>query len=131
MHAHRGATAVVPDIYSPAKVQDGWVLLATDLTAGERVQLITEGNVALRSVVEVCTDRFRVDAALPEQVFVYGREVRDFHNVDYDALTTLNLSATQALYRKLQRLEADNAALLARLEALEAVVQGQTPAPER
>jgi wobble nucleotide-excising tRNase len=39
---------------------------------------------------------------------VYGKEVSDFHTVDYEALTTLNISATQALLKKINDLEAKN-----------------------
>jgi hypothetical protein len=37
-----------------------------------------------------------------EKVFVYGEEVDDFRTVDYEGLTTLNISATQELSRQLQ-----------------------------
>jgi uncharacterized protein (UPF0335 family) len=47
------------------------------------------------------------------RVFVYGREVSDFHTVDYEALSTLNISATQELFRKIERLESENAVLKA------------------
>jgi hypothetical protein len=30
---------------------------------------------------------------------VYGREVNDFHAVDYESLSMLNVSATQELYK--------------------------------
>ena len=32
-----------------------------------------------------------------DKVFVYGEEVDDFRTVDYEGLTTLNISATQQL----------------------------------
>ncbi len=35
------------------------------------------------------------NAHLSKTVFVYGREVNDFHTVDYEALSMLNVSATQ------------------------------------
>ena len=35
-------------------------------------------------------------------MFVYGREVNDFQTVDYDALSMLNISATQELIRKVE-----------------------------
>jgi hypothetical protein len=34
-----------------------------------------------------------------DKVFVYGEEVDDFRTVDYEGLTTLNISATQELSR--------------------------------
>ena len=33
------------------------------------------------------------------QVFVYGKQVNDFHVLDYDAVSMLNVSATQELYK--------------------------------
>ena len=32
-------------------------------------------------------------------MFVYGREVDDFHAVDYESISMLNVSATQELYK--------------------------------
>ncbi len=37
------------------------------------------------------------DTSQPSTVFVYGRQVNDFHIVDYQALSMLNISASQAL----------------------------------
>ncbi len=42
----------------------------------------------------------------PFQVFVYGREVRRFRYVDYEAIAMLNVSATQELAKRLEKLEA-------------------------
>lgn len=47
----------------------------------------------------------------PERVFVYGKWVDDFHAVDYDAISMLNVSATQALADEVDALKAENAAL--------------------
>ena len=40
-----------------------------------------------------------------QQMFVYGREVDDFHVVDYDALSILHISATQELYKIIKKLQ--------------------------
>jgi hypothetical protein len=46
--------------------------------------------------------------AIPaEKVFVYGEEVNDFRTVDYEGLTTLNVSATQELDSEVQELKRD------------------------
>ena len=52
-------------------------------------------------------------------IFVYGKEVNDFHTVDYEALSTLNISATQALVKRLNDLEAQNATLKRKLDKVE------------
>jgi len=45
--------------------------------------------------------------------------VNDFRTVDYDAISMLNVSATQELSKKLEEKDAVIAALEARLSALE------------
>ncbi len=128
---------VVPDIYQPASVEDGWIALATDLEVGDRVRLITDDGASVHEVLEVRADRFRIAKSLEGRIFVYGREVDDFHNVDYEAISMLNVSATQALHRRIEQLqllqEEKNAEVAAlktvnetlgqRLERLEALVQ--------
>ena len=99
---------VVPDIYKKAQVKDGWVSLATNLEKGERVRLIGKKNDGIHEVLEVAEGKFRTDfAADGDEVFVYGREVKDFRNVDYDAIAMLNVSATQELNRRLEKQAAD------------------------
>jgi len=105
-------TGVVPDLFKKAAVKDGWVELATDLKKGDRVKLIGKKAEAIREVLEIRNGAFRPDGQLDdEQVFVYGREVKDFRTVDYDAISMLNVSATQELARKLETVQAENAAL--------------------
>jgi hypothetical protein len=62
----------------------------------------------------------------PEWVFVYGKQVGDFRQVDYDRIHTLNISATQELIRRKELLEKqkmqlriENNALKASLESLD------------
>ncbi len=47
-----------------------------------------------------------------KKIFIYGTEVNDFLTVDYDAISMLNVSATQELARKVAALEKQNAALI-------------------
>ncbi|MGZ4955066.1 MAG: tail fiber domain-containing protein [Methylobacter sp.] len=120
-------TDVVPDIYQQASFIDGWVELATDLKEGERVRLISGKAEGIYEVLEVAKGKFRTDFKPDEDnVFVFGREVNDFCNVDYDAIAMLNVSATQQIKKEMDTvvnaLKADNAALKARLDALEAKI---------
>lgn len=123
-------TGVVPDIYQKAPIKDGWVELVTDLQPGERVRLIGENKQDIHEVLEVAQDGFRTDfVADGDEVFVYGREVKDFRNVDYDAIAMLNVSATQELNRlveqqaaEIEALNSENEALNTRLTALEQAV---------
>ena len=69
-------------------------------------------------MLEVAQDRFRTDfAADGDVVFVYGREVKDFRAVDYEAIAMLNVSATQQIKKEK---DAEIAALQQRIAALEA-----------
>jgi hypothetical protein len=130
-------TDVVPDIYQPASFKDGWVELATDLKKGERVRLISERAEGVYEVLEVAQDKFRADFK-PEgdRVFVFGREVNDYRTVDYDAISMLNVSATQQLKKEkdeevkslraeLAELKATNEALEKRLRLLESKLAGE------
>ena len=115
--------SAVPDIFKSAEVADGWVLLSTDLKAGERVRLIGDKEEFIEEVIEVRGDAFRT-AYRPneERVFVYGREVEDFRTVDYDAIAMLNVSATQQVKKELDAVKIENAKLKNQLAALMAEV---------
>lgn len=117
------STDVVPDVYQQALIHDGWVALATELTTGDRVKLITDKGERIYNVLEATADKFRVDFDQDEdQVFVFGREVDDFLTVDYDAISMLNVSATQQLKKELDHevkaLRVENAELRAANDAL-------------
>jgi hypothetical protein len=115
-------TEVVPDIYRKATIKDGWVQLATDLKVGERVKVLTDQKGHIYEVLEVAAGKFRAEVgAEGETVFVYGREVKDFHAVDYEAIAMLNVSATQQVKRDqdaaVKTLTAENAELRAQVAA--------------
>lgn len=114
----------VPDIYKAAKIKEGWVELETDLRVGEKVRLIMDEKT--EKVVEVAEvdkkgKKFRVELTTKGAiVFVYGRQVDDFRTVDYDAVSMLNVSATQQIKKEkdveVKTLQEQNAVLLAKIE---------------
>jgi hypothetical protein len=123
-------TDVVPDIYRQASFMNGWVALATNLKKGERVRLISDKADGVYEVLEVTPGKFRTDFKPGgERVFVFGREVNDFRTVDYNAIAMLNVSATQQIKKEkdeeVKALQAENAELKARLDALEAKDQAR------
>lgn len=117
---------VIPDILMMVKCGDGWIDLKTDLKKGERVRLITTEEDAVHEVLEVSPggEKFRtsIDSKNGE-VLVYGREVKDFRTVDYDALSMLNVSATQQIKKEkdqeIRDLKSENESLRERLTELE------------
>jgi hypothetical protein len=86
--------------------------LKSDLKKGEKVRIIGQSGDQVYEVSAIAEPgspafeagaRFQVSPALPDgKVFVYGREVNDFRTVDYDALSMLNISATQELIRQVE-----------------------------
>lgn len=79
-----------------------------DLKAGDKVRLITKSNENAIAVVEkVDGNSFVVNQWTEEvsEVFVYGKEIQDFRVVDYDRLFTLNISATQELFKRIENQE--------------------------
>ncbi len=70
-------------------------------------------------MLEVTAGRFRTAfKADADTVFVYGREVKDFRTVDYEAIAMLNVSATQELHRRVVAQAAEIAALTTQLAQL-------------
>jgi hypothetical protein len=115
------STNEVPDIYKRATVQDCWVQLATDLKVGERVKLIGDKEQGIYPVLEVRDGAFRTDfKPKSDKVFVYGREVNDFRTVDYDAISMLNVSATQELARQVDAQKSELTELRGELDKLRA-----------
>ncbi|MEM7572755.1 MAG: tail fiber domain-containing protein [Bacteroidota bacterium] len=131
-------TEVIPDIYQRANLLEGWIELATDLRVGDRVKIITETGNDIHEVIAVEDSRFQLSGLqttasvsgdtsaipstpyqVPRTLFVYGRQINDFHTVDYEAISMLNVSATQEQQRRIEALEAENAQLQRQNEAFE------------
>jgi hypothetical protein len=90
----------VNDIMQKAFIDDTVVLLDNHgLQAGERINVVFEDDDS-ENVVEILTtsaDSFTISESHQGGAFILGREVDDFHNVDYDAISMLTVSAVQAL----------------------------------
>ncbi|MDO7877161.1 tail fiber domain-containing protein [Hymenobacter sp. ASUV-10] len=121
----------IPNVYARAarvSFADGVITLVTtrphELPAtGGTLRLYTPQNQELTvaaTVLDAHTVRFASAEPHADGLFVYGKYVDDFLSVDYDALTTLNVSATQELARKVEALEQRNATLEARAAASDA-----------
>ena len=117
-------TQVVPDIMQFAPIQAGWVSLEQHtLKVGDWVRLIHATGAAEFEVLGIKENAFQVAFEGTEQVLVYGRQVNDFHTVDYDAVAMLNVSATQAQQQLIQQLQQENATLKAQQQAQATALQ--------
>ena len=96
-------TKFVPNIYKLSEIKEGYIALKTDLKKGDKIKLFfDESDKVIGETVEVFSfdkNGFTIDNKKEGKVFVYGKEVDDFHIVDYDAVAMLNVSATQELYK--------------------------------
>lgn len=125
-------TGVVPDIFKNATCKDDWVMLVTDLKKGDKVRLITAKTEGIHEVLEVKEGRFRTAfEGGNDEVFVYGREVDDFRAVDYDAISMLNVSATQELHRRLEAKSKEIEEMKKQLAALKGQVSDLRTQDER
>jgi hypothetical protein len=84
---------------------------AHDLKDGDTVRLITSKNPELAVMVHVQNDKsftMETKESLGEKVFVYGKQCLGLKAVDYEAISMLNVSATQELAKKVDALEKQN-----------------------
>lgn len=112
-------TEIVPDILEVASVVNGRVILPDHgLRNGERVRMfLNDGQPVVLAVEEVNSCEFKIPLDIDEDVFIYGREVDDFHIVDYDSLSMLNISATQELCKIINGLKIEVQGLKVQLES--------------
>jgi hypothetical protein len=77
----------------------------TDVRAGDKIRLYDGSTVREVYVIAVDDHDLVLDypfEAPTSAVFLYGTEVNDFRQVDYEAISMLNVSATQALAKELE-----------------------------
>lgn len=102
-------TDFIPDIYQLSSIDKGFIpLTKTTLKAGDKLKLITDEKQEVVEIMSVSANGIQVNSEKTGKVFVYGKEVNDFRAVDYEALTTLNMSATQQLLKRIEVLEKEN-----------------------
>ena len=97
---------IVPDVFKQAVITDGVIDLSVDCKVGDKLKLIYPGNEKeIVEVLQVNENSIKVDSSKAGSVVVYGKEVDDYKTVDYDALSMLNISATQELYKIIKELK--------------------------
>jgi hypothetical protein len=90
--------------------------------SAKKIQALVEGKgmeqfdiISIPSANEVIINATNIKG---DKAFVYGEEVDDFRTVDYEGLTTLNISATQELSRLVKQQQALLEAQDKKIEAL-------------
>jgi hypothetical protein len=112
---------------SPHTISSTAKKLRLIMAEGEGMQefdivVIPTGNQVVIKATDIKTDK----------IFVYGEQVDDFRTIDYEGLTTLNISATQELSKLVKKLQsaielltAKNAELTGLLKPLNAKADGR------
>jgi division protein CdvB (Snf7/Vps24/ESCRT-III family) len=124
-------TSFIPDIYilaekveqNPSKKELKITLPKKyEINVGEKIQLIhpIKGEIQTE-VIAVLGNSFTINnwEHQTDKIFVFGREVNDFRTVDYEALSTLSISATQQLAKKYELITNKMSALENKLQAIE------------
>lgn len=101
-------TGVVPDILRLAVAKNGLIAFKdaaqVDLKKGETVRLLSNTGEIVSEVTAIDKKGFKVKEEVKDgDIFVYGRRVSDLRVVEYEALSMLNVSATQELSRLVVR----------------------------
>ena len=113
--------SVIPNVYEYAKqveYKNGQLIITTgkahEFTKGDKINLHTaDGEITGTEVISVMNDytfSVKSDKAV-EKVFVHGKWINDFRTVDYDAISMLNVSATQELHKQIKALQEQNSKL--------------------
>jgi hypothetical protein len=109
----------IPNVYSKADVKtvgEQTVFMginSSDIAVGDVIKFyMLENKVETEKtaqVVAIANNQLTINTKLTtKEAFVYGKEVSDFRNLDYDRLTILNLSATKGLLLQLEKQQAQN-----------------------
>ena len=114
-------TNFIPNVYATAMVEKGMVSLEGDIEVGDKLKVFTkEGEERVLEVQAMEGTSYVLEGEFTGEVFVYGKQVDDFLGVDYDALSMLNISATQALYQRLVQLEEANGQFQVQVDGVKA-----------
>lgn len=112
-------TDFVPDIYQLSTITDGWLdVTVKDLITGDKLKLIFSEEQIVVDVLEIGKGKIKVGCEKKGDVFIYGKQVNDFRTVDYEAIAMLNISATQALLKRIEALEAKDTASVSTINEL-------------
>jgi hypothetical protein len=106
-------TNFIPDVYQLADIKDGAIAISSKIIeTGDKLKLLHENGEAEIVLVNSTSETgVHTSSTYTGNVFVYGREVDDFRTVDYEAISMLNVSATQELFKLISQLQLSNTAL--------------------
>ncbi len=104
----------IPDIYKNANGYDGnnTIYIKVDnLIIGDKIRIYDNKNKEHhKEIINISEDYITIDEPIEDyedgsDLFIYGKEIPDLKNVNYEALFIINMRATQELYKRVKALE--------------------------
>jgi hypothetical protein len=104
----------IPDIYKNANGYDGdnTIYIKVDnLIIGDKIKIYDNKNKEHhKEIIKINEDYITIDEPIEDyedgtDLFIYGKEIPDLKNVNYEALFIVNMRATQELYKRVKALE--------------------------
>jgi hypothetical protein len=99
---------VIPNIYKNATCENNKITLDYDISnilkINDKIDIIdNNGKYKQYNILSIENNSFTIDDNIEtNNVFVYGSKVDDFHTLSKDYIFTLNVCATQELYKLIQ-----------------------------
>ena len=101
-------TDYIPNIYKNVDKYDNELLRlyisGEEISIGDKIKIFDINNKEhLKKVIDKNDDYITIDEPIENyeegsKIFIYGKEINDLKNVNYEALFSINLKATQELY---------------------------------
>jgi hypothetical protein len=101
-------TDYIPNIYKNVDKYDNELLSlyisGEEISIGDKLKIFDINNKEhLKKVIDKNDDYITIDEPIKDyeegsKIFIYGKEINDLKNVNYEALFSINLKATQELY---------------------------------
>jgi hypothetical protein len=107
-HAVELVKGIIPNIYKRAICDSNIITLendvSQDLNLNDNIKIYDEfGNDNMYNITEINSNVIKIDKDInTSNIFVFGKEVDDFHTLKKDYIFTLNVCATQELYKLIQ-----------------------------
>jgi hypothetical protein len=98
----------IPNIYKTAICDSNIITLdndvSQDLNIGDKIKIYDElGKDDVYDITEINSNIIKIDKDISSSnVFIYGKEINDFHTLKKDYIFSLNVCATQELYKLIQ-----------------------------
>ena len=101
---------VIPNIYKTANLTSNLISLDIDISnklkVDDEICILTSNEKKNYKILSVDENTFTINENLEgDKCFVYGTKINDFHTLDKNYVYTLNVCATQELYKLIQSLE--------------------------